>query len=172
MKILQQRVSGWLAKDVFGKQGSCRNHLMYLHTVVFEQERAGLLWWGSCGRFFPCKESYQNKILAWQCGQECHPYSSPQCKNPCVSFQVTDRCLAGRSHCVKRWEVFAFTHLSGYQAQLIPNTGSQSKEWMLCWGLLVFMPTSLQWGTIKSANHKTIRAGTITCTRNVTIHTS
>lgn len=95
MKIVQQRVSGWLAKDISGKQGSCRNHLTYLHMLVFEQKRTALLGWGSYDGLSPCKESHQNKILAWQCRQACLPYSLPQCSKPCISFSG-DRQVSSR----------------------------------------------------------------------------
>lgn len=57
VKILQQQVSGWLAKDISGKQGTYRSNLMYLHTLVFKQKCTKLLGWGSYERLSPCKVS-------------------------------------------------------------------------------------------------------------------
>lgn len=131
VKILQQQVSGWLAEDTSGKQGSCRSHLMYLHTLVFEKKCTRLLGWGSYERLYPCKESHQNKILAWQYRQECCPSSLLLFSKPCVSsFRWQRGVHKANLTAWKRWEVFAFTDLSGYQAQLLPTAGSQSKEWM------------------------------------------
>lgn len=74
VKILQQQVSGWLAKDTSGKQGTYRSHLMCLHMLVFKQKCTKLLGWGSYERLCPCGVS-PNKILACQYGQDCCPYS-------------------------------------------------------------------------------------------------
>lgn len=170
MKILQQQVSSWLAKDISGKQGTCRNHLMYLHTLVFKQKHTRLLGWGSYERLCPCEESHQNKILAWQFEQECCPYSLLQ-QAMCLLFQVTHRCPEGRSHCVKKLGGVCL-HWFAWLSSSVITTGSQSKEWMLFHGLMVFTPNSLQWCTIKSASHEVIRAGTTMCTRTVTVRTS